>query len=425
MYESFYGLTDRPFKLSPDPSYYFGSKQHSRARAYLEYGMHQGEGFIVVTGEVGAGKTTIVRSVLDSLDASKILAANLVSTQVDAEDTLRLIGAAFGLKVKDIPKSELLMTIEAGLLQAATQGRRCLLIVDEAQSLTPRAVEELRMLSNFQIGNRALLQSFLVGQPEFREILQSPNMQQLRQRVIASCHIGPLLDEEVQAYIAHRMKCAGWQDKPLFDAGCSAAIYRATSGIPRRINMICDRMLLKGFIGNSKEFDARQVEEIARELAEETMGVKARPVSEPDLAHAADASPVAPQIAAAAAATVVAATPVAPKPASAPTSGRVLSLDPLPNADQGLADDSENIEPLHDAEDTLDGTDASDEAVLIATLVATQLGERITDLERSLLRLERSNSAMLALLQKKLGVAAAPPTPATPAAARKPRSSKQ
>ena len=402
MYEDFYGLTDRPFKLSPDPAYYYGSKQHSRARAYLEYGMHQGEGFIVITGEVGAGKTTIVRSVLDSLDASKILAANLVSTQVDAEDTLRLIGAAFGLRVKDIPKSEMLMTIEAGLLQAATQGRRCLLIVDEAQSLTPRAVEELRMLSNFQIGNRALLQSFLVGQPEFREVLQSPGMQQLRQRVIASCHIGPLLDEEVQAYIAHRLKCAGWEGKPLFDAGCSAAIYRATSGIPRRINMVCDRMMLKGFIGNTKEFDARLVEEIARELAEETMGIKPRPVAEPGLAHAADASPVSEEIATAAASTVLAAPAAKPKlaPAAEPQSELTLA----PAAELTAADIDPDADTDADQQlESDDDTTVSDAPTLIATLVAAQLEERITDLERSLLRLERTNSAMLTLLQKKLG----------------------
>jgi putative secretion ATPase (PEP-CTERM system associated) len=340
MYESFYGLKDRPFALNPDPSYYFASKQHSRARAYLEYGMHQNEGFIVVTGEVGAGKTTIVRSILDSLDSSKFLAANLVSTQIDAEDTLRLIGAAFGLKVKDIQKSDLLMTIEAGLLTAAQQGKRCLLIVDEAQSLTPRAVEELRMLSNFQIGSRALLQSFLVGQPEFREILQSPDMLQLRQRVIASCHIGPLMKDEVQGYVEHRMKCAGWTGASLFDAKSCEAIYRSTHGIPRRINTVCDRVLLKGFLGNKKTFTATEVEVVAHELIEETMGVRASLGKK-----------------------VVAAAPSAADSFAMPTGAA------------GAADS-------------------------IAAMLAEQFGERLSAIERGMLRIERTNSALLSLMQQ-------------------------
>lgn len=149
MYESFYGLASKPFQLNPDPSFYFGSKQHRRATAYLEYGMHQNEGFIVITGEVGAGKTTIVRGLMDSLDQSKVVAAHLVSTQLDAEDTLRLVAAAFGVRTKDISKSDVLMALEAFLVTITGKGKRCLLIVDEAQNLTPRAVEELRMLSNF------------------------------------------------------------------------------------------------------------------------------------------------------------------------------------------------------------------------------------------------------------------------------------
>jgi general secretion pathway protein A len=128
-----------------------------------------------------------------------------------------MVGAAFGFRVKDVPKSELLITLEAFLISQTSKGKRCLLIVDEAQNLTPRAVEELRMLSNFQFGNQALLQSFLVGQPEFREILQRPEMEQFRQRVAATCHIGPLDADETKAYIEHRLKCAGSTDKPSFE----------------------------------------------------------------------------------------------------------------------------------------------------------------------------------------------------------------
>lgn len=209
MYETFYGLTSKPFQLNPDPSFYFGSKQHRRAKAYLEYGVQRNEGFIVITGEIGAGKTTIVSGLLQSLDANAVVAANLVSTQLDAEDTLRMVGAAFGVRFKDTSKSDLLMSLEAFLVTQTSQGKRCLLIVDEAQNLTARAVEELRMLSNFQFGKQALLQTFLVGQPEFREILQHPNMQQLRQRVTATCHIGPMDADETRGYMEHRLKCAG------------------------------------------------------------------------------------------------------------------------------------------------------------------------------------------------------------------------
>ena len=269
VYEAFYGLTGKPFQLNPDPSFYFGSRQHRRAMAYLEYGLHQNEGFIVVTGEVGAGKTTIVRSLLAKLDPSKVVAAQLVSTQLDAEDTLRLVAAAFGLRTKDVAKSDLLLALEAFLVQVTTQGKRALLIVDEAQNLTPRAVEELRMLSNFQLETHALLQSFLVGQPEFRRTMQSPHMLQLRQRVIAACHIGPLDAEETRGYIEHRLRHVGWKDKPQFQPEVFPAVHQATGGIPRRINALCDRLLLSGFIGSKSVFGAGDVGEVAREIREE------------------------------------------------------------------------------------------------------------------------------------------------------------
>ncbi len=270
MYESFYGLTSKPFQLNPDPKFYFASKQHRRATAYLEYGMHQNEGFIVITGEVGAGKTTIVRGLLDTLDEEQFIAAHLVSTQLDADDTLRLVGAAFGIRTKDVEKSDILMSLEAFLISMTGKGKRCLLIVDEAQNLTPRAVEELRMLSNFQFGNHALLQSFLIGQPEFREILQSPEMMQFRQRVIASCHIGPMDVEETRGYVEHRLKCAGAHEYPAFTADSFLEIFKATSGIPRRINSVCDRLMLFGYLNDKKEFDVKDIEEVADEIFEET-----------------------------------------------------------------------------------------------------------------------------------------------------------
>src|SRR6185437_5312539 len=232
VYESFYGLTGKPFQLNPDPAFYFGSRGHKRAFAYLQYGVYQSEGFIIITGEIGAGKTTIVRSLFEQLDRDQLVGAQIVSTQLDADDMLRSVSAAFGLPAKSVDKATLLASLEAFLCQLAVHRKRALLVVDEAQNLTPRAIEELRMLSNFQLGDRALLQSFLVGQPEFREILRRPEMEQFRQRVAATCHLGPLDLEDTRSYIEHRLKCAGASGKPEFEDAAFDRIFHASHGIP-------------------------------------------------------------------------------------------------------------------------------------------------------------------------------------------------
>jgi general secretion pathway protein A len=274
MYESFYGFSHKPFQLNPDPSFYYGSRQHQRAMAFLDYGLHQNEGFIVITGEIGAGKTTLVRSLLRNLNSDEVVAANLVSTQLDANDTLKMVAAAFGVRVKDMDKAQVLLSLEAFLASVAHEGKRCLLIVDEAQNLTAQAVEELRMLSNFQLDTHALLQSFLVGQPEFRQMLESPDMQQLRQRVIAACHVGSMDQDETQGYVEHRLKCVGWKESPQFDADVFPAIFKASGGVPRRINSICDRLLLSGFLANKRNFSKDDVTEIAEEFKDETRAPK-------------------------------------------------------------------------------------------------------------------------------------------------------
>jgi general secretion pathway protein A len=269
MYESFYKLTGKPFQLNPDPAFFFGSRGHKRAFAYLQYGLYQSEGFIVITGEIGAGKTTIVRSLVEQLDREKVVAAQLVSTQLDADDMLRAVGIAFGLPVKTVGKAVLLGSLEAFLCKLAMDCKRALLIVDEAQNLTPRAVEELRMLSNFQLGNHALLQSFLIGQPELRTMMQGPEMQQLRQRVTASYHLGPLDRAETQAYIEHRLHHVGWAGDPEFEPACFDLIHSLTTGIPRRINTLCNRLLLAGFLAERHQLSAADVHAIAREINEE------------------------------------------------------------------------------------------------------------------------------------------------------------
>lgn len=356
MYEAFYGLSSKPFQLNPDPTFYFGSKQHRRATAYLEYGLHQNEGFIVVTGEVGAGKTTIVRGLLDKLDSSKVVAGQLVSTQLDADDTLRMVAAAFGVPTRHSGKSDVLLALEAFLVDVTRQGKRCLLIVDEAQNLTPRAVEELRMLSNFQFETQALLQSFLIGQPEFRRIMQSPHMQQLRQRVIAACHIGPMSQEETQAYIEHRLKCAGFSRVGrLFDSGAYEAIFEASGGIPRRINALCDRLLLLGFLSGKKEFVLADVQEVAKEIMEETRS-----------------------------------------PALTTSGG--FRFDTLGTSEDHLTDS--NILDINLSRLELDSVAAEDATRVIADLKSGLNDQRIVRLERSMIRIERSCAATLTLLQK-------------------------
>jgi putative secretion ATPase (PEP-CTERM system associated) len=269
MYESFFGLTGKPFQLNPDPSFFFGSRGHKRAFAYLEYGLYQNEGFIVITGEIGAGKTTIVRSLLEQLDSSKVVAVQLVSTQLQADDMLRAVGTAFGLPVRAVDKAILLASLEAFLCQLAVDKKRALLVVDEAQNLAPGAIEELRMLSNFQLGDQALLQSFLVGQPELRAMMQGPQMQQLRQRVIASYHLGPLDKSETQAYVEHRLRHVAWKGDPRFEPACFDVIHALTGGIPRRINTLCNRLLLATFLAERHAIETSDVETIAREIGEE------------------------------------------------------------------------------------------------------------------------------------------------------------
>lgn len=271
MYEEYYGLSEKPFQTNPDPTFYFGSRQHRRAMAYLEYGLHRNEGFIVITGEVGAGKTTLVRSLLSKLDPDKFIAAHLVSTQLDADNALRLVASVFGIPTTAETKADLLVALEAFLVNVYRSGKRCLLVVDEAQNLSMQAVEELRMLSNFQLNTHALLQSFLVGQPEFRYTLQSAQLTQLRQRVIAACHIGPMDGAETQAYIEHRLSHCGWKDSPTFSQDAFPAIHEGSGGIPRRINSICDRLLLSGFLSNSKHFTENEVFEVVREIENETL----------------------------------------------------------------------------------------------------------------------------------------------------------
>jgi putative secretion ATPase (PEP-CTERM system associated) len=266
-----YGLTDRPFQLTPDPRFYFESATHRKAMTYLGYGLAQGEGFIVVTGEVGTGKTMLVGRLMATIDRSRLTAINLVSTQLEGEDILRIVALALGVTTDVAAKGQLLARIERFLHEQARGGKRTLLIVDEAQNLPISALEELRMLSNFQYGGQALLQIFLLGQPEFRDALAQPRFEQLRQRVIATHHLTAMGPEEVAPYVMHRLACAGWKGTPRFTQDAYDAFHRLSGGIPRRLNMLAGRVMLQGAIERLTDIDGEVVDDVASDLASESI----------------------------------------------------------------------------------------------------------------------------------------------------------
>ena len=268
MYKAFYHLQAKPFQLTSDPRFFFSSKGHRRAMAYLVYGAHQGEGFIVITGEIGAGKTMLASTLARNMASRNLVLAQVVSTSLEADDLVRMVAAALGLP-QDNSKAILLNRMEQFLVACQRQGKKVLLVVDEAQNLPPRSVEELRMLSNFVCADKPLLQTFLLGQPEFRRTLQSPAMEQLRQRVIASCHLGPLDGAETEAYILHRLQTVGWRDDPSFGKDTFDAIYQHSGGIPRRINILCDRLLLMGCLDEKHAFTVKDVATVTGELQQE------------------------------------------------------------------------------------------------------------------------------------------------------------
>lgn len=272
MYESYYGFTERPFQLSPDPRFFFATSHHQRALSYLQYGLDQGEGFIVITGPIGTGKTTIARNLLATIADEKIVAAQLVTTKLTPEELLELVAAEFKIPFKGNSKAEILRSIEIFLIQLHKQGKRALLLVDEAQNLPSETVEELRMLSNFQLDDKPLIQSFLLGQEELKDIIQAPNMEQFRQRIIASAHLKPLSVEEVTNYIKHRLQQVGCDNESLFSVEAFEAIHEKTLGVPRKINIFVDRLLLFGFLEELSCIDLEAINEVALEMSGELTG---------------------------------------------------------------------------------------------------------------------------------------------------------
>lgn len=324
MYDQFYGFTGRPFQLTPDPHFYFESGTHRKAMSYLGYGLAQGEGFIVITGDVGAGKTTLVGHLMNTIDPNRLTAVKLVSTQVEGDDLLRLVAEQFGIEWEGQSKAELLRSMEQYLREQARAGKRTLLIVDEGQNLAISALEELRMLSNFQLGGHSLLQIFLLGQPEFRQTLfHSPTLEQLRQRVIATHHLDPMEPEEVEPYILHRLGKVGWTGNPSFSPDAFEEIFDYSEGVPRKLNVLVSRLLLYGAVEQMNRITAQNVRSVVAEI-EADRGI-----------DAATLAPLPVEQVVAAAATAVAPTPA---PFSAPAPANEAPLEWPRRASEPVAD---------------------------------------------------------------------------------------
>jgi putative secretion ATPase (PEP-CTERM system associated) len=269
MYENFYNFTGKPFQLNPDPSFFFQSAGHQRAMAYLRYGLQQGQGFIIVTGDVGTGKTMLVNNLFKELESKDIVAAKVVSTNVNENDLLRIVCSEFDLPFEKLSKAALLKQLETFFKSCVDEGKRVLLVVDEAQNMPRSSLEELRMLSNFDYKGMPVVQSFLLGQREFRAVMRSPGLEQLRQRVLAAYHLKPLTPQETETYIKHRLAKVGWTSDPRIEDDVYMGVYQFTAGVPRRINTLMDRLLLNASLDDAHVLSFAGLRAITSEIATE------------------------------------------------------------------------------------------------------------------------------------------------------------
>ncbi len=310
MFEERFSFSGSPFRLAPDPKFFFGSKSHNKAMSYLHYGLRQAEGFIVITGEIGAGKTMLIGHLLDQLDRSNIVAANLLTPNLEAADLLSHILSAFRIEAASGGKAADIEAFEDFLFDQLNHGRRVLLVVDEAQNLPLKTLEELRVLSNMEYDGTPLFQVFLVGQPDFRDTMARPDMEQLRQRVIATYHLEPMVRDETESYIKHRLGQVGWIGQPEIAAEAFDAIFSATGGLPRKIHKLCNRVFLYAAVENLSRIDGATVDTALADLIAEQTAAGAEP-SEEFRSVAAPARTPAPVAAKSVAAKLDAAPPVA------------------------------------------------------------------------------------------------------------------
>lgn len=265
LYESFFNLVYKPFELLPNPSFLYMSPIHRKALNYLTYGIRQQSGFILLTGEVGTGKTTLIRKLLKS-QLTDVTLSKIFNTKVASQQLLEMILEDFGVRPIGKDKPSLLRELNDFLIDQYSKGRQCVLIIDEAQNLTHELLEEVRLLSNLENDHQKLLRIILVGQPELKKILASPELLQLRQRIQVSCHIPPLPVTEIGDYIAYRLEIAGNRDAVTFENGSIEAIQIYTKGVPRLINILCDYLLLDAFANETREISTSAVHEVASDL---------------------------------------------------------------------------------------------------------------------------------------------------------------
>jgi type II secretory pathway predicted ATPase ExeA len=271
MYESFYKLRDEPFRLSPDPYYSFKHRSYVQAEGYLRYGVQRAEGIVMVTGVPGTGKTTLVSDLLSEFPSSKLLTGTLVVTRLETDDLFRAVAFAFNLSVEGMDRASVLRTLELFLTEQAQANKRALLVVDEAQNLSLDGLEDLRLLTNLQMGNRPLLQIFLLGQDSLRDKVQSPALKQLLQRVIAACHLDPLEPDEAHDYVEQRLLHAGWQGDPTITDDAFTLIHKYSNGIPRRINQLCSRLFLYGSVDEKHVLDVAEVQAVLEDFRKELL----------------------------------------------------------------------------------------------------------------------------------------------------------
>ena len=271
MYEIFYNFTAEPFRLSPDHRFCFEHNSYGKARAYLAYAFKRAEGFVMITGRPGTGKTTLIGELIESLSTDKVVTANLVCTQLQADDLLKTVAYSFGVSPAQAGKAELMQHLSQLLHSWHREGRRALLVVDEAQDLSSSAMEELRLLTNIQFGGQPLLQIFLLGQPELRDLILSREMEQVHQRIVAASHIEGLEADETEAYVMHRLCRVGWQGDPAIDRAIFPLIHRFSEGVPRRINLICSRLFLLGSVEERHAIEVKDVSVVIGELQAENL----------------------------------------------------------------------------------------------------------------------------------------------------------
>ena len=266
MYESFYSLSQKPFAVTSNPSFLFLSERHREALAHLTYGIRERAGFIEITGEVGTGKTTICRALLNQLD-EKTKTAFVFNSNVSEAQLMQAIVEDFGIRAKNRSKGALFSELNRFFIEQLVLGNNVVLIIAEAQSLSLKLLEQVRMLSNLEADNEKLLQIVLVGQPELRDKLNRPELRQLRQRIGVRYHIGPLNRQEVGLYITHRLVLAGANGAgPVFEESALDEIYRYSGGIPRLINQLCNKALLTGFVLESRNIHGEIIKQSIQEL---------------------------------------------------------------------------------------------------------------------------------------------------------------